>query len=334
MKRFLWSNAQTVGRLSAPCIVALYALVMSLVIAVFGASSRAESYLSDPGVSFGHHMPDKSDAAFYRSWADPSRGSPQILGAGKWLLETDSKTRLGYPRIAELTNGASTVRVNAALTAMHGRILKTAYQAQSLATGERFGKLDTGLGGFAVGLSIVKATYLSPKTLSLVAIGDESTGGNGGEVLVRGAVVDVSRGAIFTINACREERSRPFFTFGSLLTVCDEQKLEAFRALWREAGQVAQSKVPVLPKSMLPKNEITQEDCRPLALAYINEMSLFSLYLTPTGLAVHNAFSVGAWEGGCLIDPKSPFFPVIIPWQTLAPLMNAGPLKQELLARQ
>ena len=83
---------------------------------------------------------------------------------------------------------------------------------------------------------------------------------------------------------------------------------------------------------MLPQNEITQEDCRPLVLAYINEMSLFSLYLTPAGLAVHDAFAVGAWENGCVTDPHSPFFPVVIPWQKLAPLMNPGPLRDELLA--
>ena len=178
----------------------------------------------------------------------------------------------------------------------------------------------------------MKATYLSSSTLSLVAIGDEALGGNGAASLVRGAVVDIPSGTIFTINACREELSRPFFTFGPLMTICDERRLEAFRALWREHGRIAQSRVPVLPKSMLPKNEITQEDCRLLVLAYINEMSLFSLYLTPAGLAVHDAFAVGAWEHGCITDPHSPFFPVVIPWQKLAPLMNASPLTDELLA--
>ena len=69
-----------------------------------------------------------------------------------------------------------------------------------------------------------------------------------------------------------------------------------------------------------------------MVLAYINEMSLFSLYLTPAGLAVHDAFAVGAWENGCITDPHCPFFPVVIPWRRLAPLMNAGPLRDELLA--
>jgi hypothetical protein len=278
-------------------------------------------------------LPDRKDAAFYRSWAAPIRGAPQNLPGGQWTLETDNKTRLGYPRLVALANGASVAPANAALEAMHGRILKTAYQTNSTLTRTRFGELDTGL-EFLVQLWTVKVSYLSSRTLGLVAIGAEALGGNGGAALVRGAVVDVPSGKIFTINACREELSRPFFTFGALLTVCDDRKLEAFRALWREQGRFAQSQVPVLQKSMLPKNEITQEDCRPLVLAYINEMSLFSLYPTPTGLAVHDAFAVGAWENGCVIDPRSPFFPVVIPWQKLAPLMNPGPLRDELLAFQ
>ncbi|HLG47288.1 MAG TPA: hypothetical protein VKY24_13680 [Reyranella sp.] len=311
--------------------ITLRAVVVCLATTLVAAGSQAESYLSDPDVSFGHHMPDNKDAAFYRSWAAPVRGAPQNLGAGQWVLETDSKTRLAYPRLVALANGASVIRANTALEAMQGRILKAAYQTNSVLTGTRFGELDTGL-DFLVSLWTVKATYLSSSTLSLVAVGDEALGGNGAASLVRGAVVDIPSGKIFTINACREELSRPFFTFGPLMTICDDRKLEAFRALWREHGRIAQSQVPVLPKSMLPKNEITQEDCRPLVLAYINEMSLFSLYLTPSGLAVHDAFAVGAWEHGCITDPHSPFFPVIIPWQKLAPLMDPGPLRDELLA--
>ena len=52
----------------------------------------------------------------------------------------------------------------------------------------------------------------------------------------------------------------------------------------------------------------------------------------PAGLAVHDSFVVGAWEGECVTDPRSPFFPVVIPWHKLAPLMNPGQLRDELLA--
>src|SRR5690242_7674421 len=106
-------------------VVALHTLLAGLAIVVFGTSSQAESYLSDSRVSFGHHMPDRSDSAFYRSWADSSRDAPRDLGAGKWLLETDRRTHLAYPRLVALGNGASVTRANAALEAMHGRILRT-----------------------------------------------------------------------------------------------------------------------------------------------------------------------------------------------------------------
>jgi hypothetical protein len=208
--------------------VALRAFVLCLASTLVIGPSQAESYLSDPGVSFGHHLPDKRDAAFYRSWASPVRGTPQNLGAGQWTLETDSKTRLAYPRLVALNNGASIMQANAALEAMHGRILKTAYQTDSSLSGRPFGELDTRLGEFAVTLSTVKATYLSSGTLSLVAIGDEALGGNGGASLVRGAVVDIPSGKIFTIDACREELARPFFTFGPLLTVCDDRSSTPF----------------------------------------------------------------------------------------------------------
>jgi hypothetical protein len=85
-------------------------------------------------------------------------------------------------------------------------------------------------------------------------------------------------------------------------------------------------------RTTIRQNELTQEDCRAMVLANIDNASLFSLYLTPAGLAVHNAFATGAWENWCYTHPESPFFPVIIPWRKLAPLMNAGPLRDELLA--
>lgn len=308
-------------------------LVACLVTALLGTSSRAESYLSDRRVSFGRDLPGSKDAAFYHSWAQPVRDAPKRLGAGQWTLETDRKTQLAYPRLVALANGASVARANAALEAMHGRILETAYRVTSVLSRSPFGELDTPV-GFAVRFNVVKATYLSLNTFSLVAIGEEAHDGNGGYVLVRGAVVDIARGRIFTIKSCHEERRRPFFTFGPLLTVCDNSKLEAFRALWRDQARILHSQVPAA-QTVLRPNELTQEDCRPLVLANMGEMSLFSLYLTPTGLAVHNAFSTGGvWEDSCYVARDSPFFPVVIPWRKLAPLMNHGPLRDELLVLQ
>jgi hypothetical protein len=312
--------------------IMLRALVF-IVAALWVIPSGAESIfmsLSSPHVSFGRHLPDGKDAAFYRSWAQPIRDSPKNMGASQWILETDRKTRLAYPRLVALANGASVARANVALEAMHGRILKMAYRVTSVLSRAPFGDLDTSF-DILVQFYTVKATYLSPSTLSLVAIGEEAHEGNGAYVLVRGAALDIASGKIFTINSCHEERRRPFFTFGPLLTVCDDGKLEAFRTLWREQARLLRSQVPAVQHR---PNEITQEDCRELVLSNIDNATFFSLYLTPGGLAVHNAFSTGAWENECYTARDSPFFPVVIPWQKLAPLMTPGPLRNELLALQ
>lgn len=211
---------------------------------------------------------------------------------------------------------------------MHGRILETAYRANSLVTHSPFGELDTGLSFMTVFHSL-KVTHLSASTVSLVAIGEEGYEGNGAAVLVRGAAVDIAQGNIFTINSCREERRRPFFTFGPLLTICDDGKLAALRSVWREQSAIVQKHAHVPPGQ-----DDLQEDCRALVSANIDNATFFSLYLTPAGLAVHNAFSIGAWENACYTDSKSHIFPVVIPWSRLAPIMNPGPLRDELLAGQ
>lgn len=315
-----------------PQFLVLRALVF-VVVALWGIPSDAESIfmsLSNSAVSFGSRPPDGKDAGFYRSWAQPVQGDPKTLGAGQWTLETDRKTRLAYPRLVALANGASVARANAALQAMHGRTLKMAYRVTSVLSRKPFGELHTDF-DILVHFYTVKATYLSPSTFSLVATGEEEHEGNGAYVLVRGAAVDIASGRIFTINSCHEERRRPFFTFGSLLTVCDDGKLEAFRTLWREQARILHGGVPRVHTVLRP-NELTQEDCRALVLSNIDNATFFSLYLTPSGLAVHNAFSTGAWENECYTARDSPFFPVVIPWQKLAPLLNPGPLRDELLA--
>ena len=149
---------------------------------------------------------------------------------------------------------------------------------------------------------------------------------NGSDVMAQGVAIDLQRGTLLTINACG--RRRVHFTFGNLLTVCDDGKFEIFRDLWREQARLVAATAPYQSK--------WQDACRTRVLAHFDDGDddyvWFSLYLTPEGLAVHNVFALGALERGCVSDPDSPFFPVIIPWRKLSSLMNAGPLRDELLA--
>jgi hypothetical protein len=84
-----------------------------------------------------------------------------------------------------------------------------------------------------------------------------------------------------------------------------------------------------------------KEECRGLASRFIDFQDkdfghdfgfVFSLYLTLDGLAVHQEFTIFGLDGWCVLDPQSPFFPTVIPWHKVAPLMNPGPLRDELLA--
>ena len=67
-------------------------------------------------------------------------------------------------------------------------------------------------------------------------------------------------------------------------------------------------------------------------MAYSLKPAAFSLYLTNTGLAFHNVWSLSNGENQCVDDAHNPFNPVIIPYRELEPFMNLGPLKDELLA--
>jgi hypothetical protein len=107
-----------------------------------------------------------------------------------------------------------------------------------------------------------------------------------------------------------------------------------FRRLWLQQAQHLQATVP-------RQAEEWQEWCRATATQYIDFQDeqlgsnfgfVFSLYLSPKGLAVHQEFTVTGPEGWCVLDPNSPFFPTVIPWNKVAPLMNPGALRDELLA--
>ena len=153
--------------------------------------------------------------------------------------------------------------------------------------------------------------------------------------IVRGTTLDIEHGTLATVKSCGSNPS--FFSFGELLTVCDHKKLETFRSLWRAEARTLQATVPHY------KTDEWDEWCRSLATDYIDHKDyytgkddyfLFSLYLTPRGLAVHEAWTLMRRQEQCVLDPDSPFFPTIVPWHKVAPLMNSGPLRDELLALQ
>ena len=90
----------------------------------------------------------------------------------------------------------------------------------------------------AVTLYTVTPTYFSNRYFGVRETGLAWTGGTTHLVVVRTVAVDIEDGSMLMSGACARDQTRPFFTFGNLLTVCTESQLETFQALWREHGEV------------------------------------------------------------------------------------------------
>lgn len=277
-----------------------------------------------PDTGFDDRAPNRKDAAFYRSFAKPVRGQiQQVSEANAWVLETDTRTKIAYPRVVRLARNGSTNEVNTALAAIHGRMIRWALESDQLVARNRGG--DVQEPGSASMQTAAKVTYFSAKYLSIVELGVEKTGGIAQMPFARGVMIDIERGNVFSVKACGPDRGRPMFVFGNLLAVCTESALAAFLDLWKAHAHTLETEVPsgIVPAGL--------EVCRLRMLAYIDKPSIFSLYLTNAGLAVHYVWSVSNGENQCVEEEHNPFNPVIIPYRELEPLMRPGSLRDELL---
>jgi hypothetical protein len=305
-----------IALLIVSCVLSPFAAAHaeSPIVIVGGSASQFQSFFDDP--------PDAKAAAFYRAHSRPARGLPSRSAAGSWFLETDRRTELAYPRLVAVANGMSVARANKTLEAIHGRVIQWALEWSREGQWATSGRVTDP--GVQLGTKVAPA-YFSSRYFGVREMGLAWMGGTMHLVVVRTVAVDIERGSMLMSGACPRDQTRPFFTFGNLLTVCTESKLETFQALWREHGQLLQANVPE------QKPEL--ERCRYAATAYI-EVGDTSLYLTNQGLAVHNTFATGVDDKYCFLLDRSPFTPVIILWHKLAALMNPGPLRDELLALQ
>jgi hypothetical protein len=276
-------------------------------------------------VGLNYH-PKSKDGAYYAVHARPERSAPHVTAAGSWLLETDKNTGLAEPRLVTLASGRSVARANRALQAVHGYILRE----------ERIWRHDHSIDAYGPSIEPgpLTVSYFSSTTLSYIVRGTARTQGASRWPIVRGTTLDIESGTFAIVKPCG--RHNPFFfNLGRLLTVCDREKLETFRSLWRTEALALEATVPPY------KTGEWDEWCRPLTAEYIDHKDyetgkydrfLFSLYLTPRGLAVHVAFALFRRDEQCILDAESPFIPTVIPWHKLKPLMNPGPLRDELLA--
>jgi len=290
-----------------------------LLVALAAATPAAAQWSHfDSNTGVGGAVPDQKDAVFYRSFAKPMRGQIQkVPEAGTWLFETDKRTKIAYPRVVHLLHNQPVNKVNEALAAIHGRMIRLALENDRLVGGYR----EPGSTNFQ---RTVKVTYFSPRYLSIVELGAESSQGSGTSIFARGITVDIERGAISSVEACGPDSKRPTFSFGSLLAMCTEAALAPFLDLWKTHAEFLEVEVP---KDSVPRG---LQDCWGRSLAYFEHAS-FALYLTKAGLAVHNVGYVSNSETQCIDDDRNPFNPVIIPYRELEPFMQPGLLHDELL---
>ena len=218
------------------------------VAAIAATDGYAEPIQSSLGVSFGQDLPGPKDAEFYRRHASPVSGPIETSKAGRWVLETDLKTRLAFPRLISLVDGASVARANASLQMIHGRILRTEWMYRRellrLPLFRNYEEFNA-----ALWLDPVRVAYLSTRFVAAVAIGGQITEGNATPVHVLAAGIDIRQGAIFSVASCQSNSNKPFFTFGSLLTICDDRRLDAFQALRLEQARIVQDTVPYRAKT-------------------------------------------------------------------------------------
>lgn len=307
-------------------VLLIVCLLVSMVSTSSASAKRGAAY--DPpfdlDTGFGRSVPDAEDGTFYRSYAKPMRSHTQARGALSWRIETESRTKIAYPRLIKRPGNGSVEAVNRALEAVHGRMIKETLEHEARvrsAWGPEWIVDGMAKDGWSVAQYPIKITYVSATYLSLVETGRNGEV-SGQRVFARGTTIDMRDGTIFGVKPCGSDDDLPTFVFADLLVVCTAPKYVAFFDLW-EALHKKQREDAFGP--FIPWVEL----CQRLELDFRDDAS-FALYLTDAGLAVHNARAMLPKEKHCVMDP-SPFNPVIIPYRKLEQFMKPGQMRDELL---
>jgi hypothetical protein len=159
-----------------------------------------------------------------------------------------------------------------------------------------------------------------------------------------GITFDLARGTIHGVLPCDGSpgygvvaQGGPvfLFRFGPLLRICDQSSYREFKRLYAERAAMAARTHALLikesPESPINDDIKTCIDQYNDADKYPDRDYEFTLYLTAKGLAAHRSWFESALEmRDCTF--VTPLNPTIIPWRDLAPLMQPGPWRDELLA--
>ena len=315
--------------------VYLVALVWILAMVTASASHAADF----EGLSGGEYVPsDRATwAAYYRKHAHVRLEPEHRLPNGvSWRLHEDVVSKLAMPRVTWMPDSRSMRSANDMLDMVHGGSMLFSWaMGQELDQINDFGR-SRGLLPLEYGRPVVQTdvglTYATSRLISLVDLGYVEHQGSGVPRIMRGVTLDLLTRQMYRIEACSGSEQNPpngrsttyLFQFGKLLRVCDRPAyIEFIQLLKRRANliaeQVAKSRDPVV------------RECSEMAGPFIGEDQEIVLYLTFTGLAVHNTeYRPNAIRSTCTLA-RSPVNPVILPYRELEPFMIPGAWRDELL---
>ncbi len=171
----------------------------------------------------------------------------------------------------------------------------------------------------------VSLTYASSKLVSIVSVIASNL--SRPDFYPRGLTFDLAQGVVYGVAPCTDRVGR-FFRFGPLLRICDEASYRAFNRLYAEqaaiASRVLLAQLESAPKTVPCFSYFIDADKQPDADYQ------FAFNLTPNGLAAHRSFVGPGEPSECRF--ATALNPTIIPYHKLAPLMEVGPWRDELLA--
>jgi len=269
---------------------------------------------------------------YYKSHSRVRLGREYRLSNGvAWRNLVDIPTKLAIPRITWMPDRKAMQRANRLLDAIQGGILSEYAELRSFwrEAGEFAAKIEGSVPAviprdrFIWQPDLVSLTFATSKLVSYTEVRIYQSDGMR-LPQAQGRVLDLERGRIFSIESCTAGESlysNDTFRFGDFLEVCDPESLTNFLALWAEKVEAASR---AAAHGTDPDAEYCAEAMKPYDSRWL------ALYLTPSGLAVHNGhfWPNSAYE--CMLE-KSAVNPVIIPYRDLEPFMKPGPWRDELL---
>lgn len=312
--------------------ILIVALLGSLQRPVSGQVNATESACGDYEVECADDAQIGRLQDYYKSHSRVRLGQEHRLSTGvAWRNLVDIPTKLAIPRITWMPDRKAMQRANRLLDAVQGGMLMEYAELRSFwrEAGELAAKAEGSVPAviprdrFIWQPDLVSLSFATSKLVSYTEVRIYPDDGMR-LPQAQGRVLDLERGRIFSIESCTAGESHYGNTFrlGDFLEVCDPEALTKFLALWAERVGAA---LKAAAHGTDPYAEYCAEAMKPYDAG-----RWLALYLTPSGLAVHNDRFSPHLAYDCMLE-RSAVNPVIIPYRDLEPFMKPGRWRDELL---